>query len=229
MLSSRNIMVKPTPEKVVSYLRVSTEKQGKSGLGLEAQREEIARYLASTGGTLLMEFEEVETGKGADAMDKRPKLKAAIALAKKQKAVLVIAKLDRLARNVHFISGLMETGVQFKCCDFPSADRTMIHIYAAMAEHEGRRISDRIRVALAAKKAGGGTLGNAPSLKPFNGARAAAAAEFAAKLQPTLTAYLQQGLTQRAIVDRLNAVGIKTATGSEWSLIQLQRVLKRMG
>src|SRR5678816_2981687 len=95
--------------KAISYLRVSTAKQGKSGLGLEAQREAVARYLASIGATLIEEFEEVETGKGADALDKRPRLKAAIALAKKRKAILVIAKLDRLARNVHFVSGLMET------------------------------------------------------------------------------------------------------------------------
>jgi DNA invertase Pin-like site-specific DNA recombinase len=222
------IMVKHTPENVVSYLRVSTVMQGKSGLGLEAQREAVARYLAGSGGTLLEEFEEVETGKGSDALDKRPKLKAAIALAKKRKAVLVIAKLDRLARNVHFISGLMETGVQFKCCDFPSADRTMIHIYAAMAEHEGRRISERIRDALAAKKANGGTLGNTASLKPLNGARAGDAAQFAAKLQPTLDAFKAQNMTQRAMIEALNNAGTKTARGGQWSLMQLQRVLARL-
>lgn len=221
-------MVKHTQENVVSYLRVSTKMQGKSGLGLEAQREAVARYLAGSGGTLLEEFEEVETGKGSDALDKRPKLKAAIALAKKRKAVLVIAKLDRLARNVHFISGLMETGVQFKCCDFPSADRTMIHIYAAMAEHEGRRISERIRDALAAKKANGGTLGNAASLKPLNGARAGDAAQFAAKLQPTLVAFKAQNMTQRAMMEALNKAGTKTAQGGQWSLMQLQRVLARI-
>lgn len=221
-------MTKQPSTKAVSYLRVSTERQGKSGLGLEAQREAVARYLTSIGADLVQEFEEVETGKGSDALDKRPKLKAAIALAKKQKAVLVIAKLDRLARNVHFISGLMETGVEFRCCDFPTADRTMIHIYAAMAEHEGRRISERIRDALAAKKAKGQALGNPASLRPLNGARAADAAEFAAKLRPTVTAFVEQGLTQRAIVAELNAVGIKTAKGSEWGLIQLQRVLARM-
>lgn len=221
-------MVKHTSENVVSYLRVSTVMQGKSGLGLEAQREAVARYLAGSGGTLLEEFEEVETGKGSDALDKRPKLKAAIALAKKRKAVLVIAKLDRLARNVHFISGLMETGVQFKCCDFPSADRTMIHIYAAMAEHEGRRISERIRDALAAKKANGGTLGNAASLKPLNGARAGDAALFAAKLKPTLEAFKAQNMTQRAMMEALNKAGTKTAQGGQWSLMQLQRVMARL-
>jgi DNA invertase Pin-like site-specific DNA recombinase len=228
MRSKHKSTLQPTSEKVVSYLRVSTAMQGKSGLGLEAQREAVARYLAANGSTLVREFEEVETGKGSDAMDKRPQLKAAIALAKKHKAVLVIAKLDRLARNVHFISGLMETGVQFKCCDFPSADRTMIHIYAAMAEHEGRRISERIKDALAAKKAKGGTLGNASSLQPVNGARAAGAAEFAIKLKPTLDAYKAQGMSQRDMVEAMNGAGIKTAQGNAWHLGQLQRVLSRM-
>ncbi|MES2714639.1 MAG: recombinase family protein [Pseudomonadota bacterium] len=220
-------MTKHPTTKAVSYLRVSTERQGKSGLGLEAQREAVARYLGASGLTLVQEFEEVETGKGSDALDKRPKLKAAIALAKKQKAVLVIAKLDRLARNVHFISGLMEQKVEFRCCDFPSADRTMLHIYATMAEAEGHRISLRIRDALAAKKARGESVGNPGSLKPMNGTRAAAAAEFAAKLRPTIEAFQARDLTQRAIVDELNAVGIKTAQGGEWGLIQLQRVVSR--
>lgn len=221
-------MPKSTTTKAVSYLRVSTERQGKSGLGLEAQREAVTRYLASIGATLVEEFEEVETGKGSDALDKRPKLKAAIALAKKRKAILVIAKLDRLARNVHFISGLMEQKVEFRCCDFPSADRTMLHIYATMAEAEGHRISERIKAALAAKKARGLPVGNPATLRPLNGARALDAAEFAAKLQPTISAYIAKGLKQRAIIDELNAVGIKTARGGEWGLVQLQRVLSRM-
>jgi DNA invertase Pin-like site-specific DNA recombinase len=214
-------------EKVVSYLRVSTNKQLKSGLGLEAQREKVAQYVAGAGAEFLEEFLEAETGKGADALSKRPQLKAAIKFAKENKAVLVIAKLDRLARNVHFVSGLLETGVQFKCCDYPEADRTMLHIYAVMAEHEGRRISERITDALAAKRARKEVLGNAASLKPFNGVRAAGAAEFAKTVYPTIQAFQQQGLAQRAIVDRLNQVGIKTANGGEWGLIQLQRVIVR--
>lgn len=214
-------------EKVVSYYRVSTQKQGRSGLGLDAQRAAVAAYVAGAGAVLLAEYEEVETGKGSNALDKRPILKDAIAFAKKNKAVLVIAKLDRLARNVHFVSGLMETGVQFKCCDFPSADRTMIHIYAAMAEHEGQRISQRIKDAFAAKKARGGINGNIASLQPLNGVRAASAADFATKVGPTIRAFQSQGLTQRAIVQELNSVGIKTANGGEWGLIQLQRVIAR--
>ena len=214
-------------EKVVSYLRVSTSKQQKSGLGLEAQREKVAQYIAGAGAVLLMEFEEAETGKGSNALAKRPILREAIAFAKKNKAVLVIAKLDRLARNVHFVSGLMETGVQFKCCDYPEADRTMLHIYAAMAEHDGRRISERIKDAFAAKKARGGILGNPDSLKPLNGVRAADAATFAKTIYPVIQAFQQQDLPQRAIVQRLNDAGIKTANGGEWGLIQLQRVIAR--
>ena len=220
-------MVKVKVAKVVSYLRVSTGKQLKSGLGLEAQREKVAQYVAGAGAVLLKEFQEAETGKGANALDKRPQLKAAIKFAKDNKAVLVIAKLDRLARNVHFVSGLLETGVQFKCCDFPEADKTMIHIYAVMAEHEGRRISERIKDAFAAKKARGGVLGNPDSLKPFNGVRAAFAAEFAKTVYPVIQAFQQQDLPQRAIVQRLNDAGIKTANGGEWGLIQLQRVIAR--
>lgn len=214
--------------RVVAYYRVSTERQGRSGLGLEAQREAVRRHLAETRAELLDEFQDVETGKGSDAMERRPGLRAAVALAKKRRATLLIAKLDRLARNVHFVSGLMETGVQFQCCDFPTADRTMVHIYAAMAEHEGRRISQRISEALQAKKARGERIGNAATLQPLNGARARDAVEFAKKLGPTLRAYAAQGMTQRAMVDELNRIGTKTARGGAWSLVQLQRVLSRL-
>lgn len=214
-------------ERVVSYLRVSTERQGRSGLGLEAQRQAVARYTKDMGAELVAEFEEVETGKGSNALDRRPQLRAAVALAKKKRAVLVIAKLDRLARNVHFVSGLMETGVQFRCCDFPTADRTMLHIYAAMAEHEGRRISQRISEALQAKKRSGRPVGNVASLQPLNGVRAAEADAFAQRLRPTLEAYRAKGMSQRAMVEALNGAGITTARGGAWTLVQLQRVLSR--
>ena len=221
-------MSKSTTQKAVSYLRVSTVRQGESGLGLEAQRDSVERYLAGIGATLVQEFEEVETGKGSNALAKRPQLRDAIALAKKHKAILVIAKLDRLARNVHFISGLMETGIEFRCCDFPTADRTMLHMYAVMAEHEGRRISQRVSDALQAKKRRGEVVGNAASLVPTNGVRSTQAAAFADKLRPTLESFVAEGMTQRAIADRLNELGVKTARGGEWSLMQLQRVLSRL-
>lgn len=215
-------------ERVVSYLRVSTARQGKSGLGLDAQREAVAGYVAQRGASLVAEFEEVETGKGSNALEKRPQLRAAIALAKKRRAVLVIAKLDRLARNVHFVSGLMETGVQFRCCDYPNADTFMLHIYASVAQQEGERISSRIREALAAKKASGAPVGNPASLQPMNGARAQAAAEQAEKLRPTLQAYQAQGMRQRDMVAALTAAGVPTASGGQWSLMQLQRILSRI-
>lgn len=215
-------------ERIVAYYRVSTQRQGQSGLGLEAQREAVRRYMEGHPTELLGEFEEVETGKGANALDKRPQLRAAVAMAKKSRATLLIAKLDRLARNVHFVSGLLETGVQFRSCDFPDADRTMIHFYAVMAEHEGRRISERIRDALAAKKARGEAVGNSASLQPLNGARASEAGEFAARLRPTLEGYKAAKMTQREMVAALGGAGIKTARGGEWSLMQLQRVLARV-
>lgn len=214
---------------VVAYYRVSTARQGRSGLGLEAQRAAVQRYIEASGANLLAEFQDIETGKGANAMDRRPGLRDAVSHAKRKRAVLLIAKLDRLARNVHFVSGLMETGVQFRCCDQPDADRTMLHIYATMAEHEGRRISTRIREALAAKKARGQTLGNLSTLEPLNGARKAAAEAFAEGLRATIKGYQAQGVTQRAMVDALNLAGVPTARRQGcWSLMQLQRIVARL-
>lgn len=141
---------------------------------------------------------------------------------------LLIAKLDRLARNVHFFSGLMEDDVKFQCCDFPTADGFMLHVYAAVAEQEGRRIRQRIKDALAAKKARGETVGNASGLQPLNGTRAAQAAQFAIKLRPTIEAYEAQGMTQRAMVEAMNSAGIKSAKGGQWGLVQLQRVMQRL-
>lgn len=225
-------------ERVVAYYRVSTARQGDSGLGLEAQREAVRRHMQERGAHLVThqqggesvpaEFTEVETGKGSNALERRPMLAQAIALAKRKKAVLLIAKLDRLARNVHFVSGLMETGVQFRCCDLPTEDRTMVHFYAVMAEAEGRRISQRISDALQAKKARGEPVGNPANLQPFNGARAGVAHAFAEKLRPVLAPFMETGMTQRAMVEALNGAGVKTAQGGEWGLVQLQRVLARL-
>jgi DNA invertase Pin-like site-specific DNA recombinase len=132
--------------KWVSYLRVSTDKQGASGLGLEAQRKAVADYLNGDKWTLAKEFVEIESGKRSD----RPKLAEALALCKKLKAKLIVAKLDRLGRNVHFLSGLMESGVDFVAVDQPFANKLTIHILAAVAEHEREMISTRTRDALAA-------------------------------------------------------------------------------
>src|SRR3954471_7798 len=139
----------------VSYLRVSTAMQGASGLGLEAQREAIDRHVRQAGGKLLSEHIEIESGKKND----RPEIAKALAAARAKRATLIIAKLDRLARNVAFISNLMESGVDFVAVDLPQANRLTVHILAAVAEHEAKMISERTKAALAAAKARGQQLG----------------------------------------------------------------------
>ena len=211
----------------ITYYRVSTIRQGASGLGLDAQRQTVAQYLAEGCKTVLAEFVEIETGKGANALDRRPELRQAIALCSKLGATLLIAKLDRLARNVHFVSGLMESKVKFVACDLPEANQLTIHIMAAFAEHEARRISERTRDALAAAKARGVVLGatGPANLKRNTQERQAVASAFSARLMPLLNGFQGQGLTQRAIVSQLNDLGIKAPRGGVWSLGQVQRVL----
>ena len=211
----------------VLYFRVSTARQGMSGLGLDAQRLTVAQYLAGGTRTVLAEFVEVETGKGANALEKRPELRSALDLCKRSGATLLIAKLDRLARNVHFVSGLMESKVQFVACDLPEANQLTIHIMAAFAEHEARRISERTRDALAAAKARGVVLGatGPANLKQHTQHRQEAACAFKTRLMPLLNGFVSQGLSRRAMVVQLNDIGIKAPKGGAWSLGQVQRVL----
>ena len=161
MARSRKIAADPasTGRQFVAYYRVSTARQGESELGLEAQRAAVARYLAQAGAgaALAAEFTEVESGK---RHTNRPQLAKAIEQAKRGAATLIIAKLDRLARNVHFISGLMESAADFVACDMPHANRLTIHILAAIAEHEREMISARTVAALEQVKARGTRLGN---------------------------------------------------------------------
>ncbi|WP_031431685.1 recombinase family protein [Methylomicrobium agile] len=215
--------------KFVAYYRVSTQKQGQSGLGLEAQESAVMSYLNGGRWELVESFTEIETGKGANALERRPQLRAALEQCKKMKATLVIAKLDRLARNVHFVSGLIESGVEFMAADMPHANKTMIQIHAVMSEHERDQISARTKAALAAAKARGVMLGaaGAANLKPNIEERQQAAEEFAGKLKGVIEGMKARGLSQRAMCDELNKLGIKTARGGEWSLIQLQRVMAR--
>jgi DNA invertase Pin-like site-specific DNA recombinase len=217
--------------KFVAYYRVSTQQQGRSGLGLDAQRKAVTDYLNGGRWTLLGEFTEVETGKGADALDKRPQLRAALALCKKRKATLVIAKLDRLARNVHFVSGLMESKVPFVAADMPHADKTMIHMYAVMSEWERDAISKRTKAALAAAKARGVQLGRAgrANLAAMNAQRHNEAQARAGDLRETLLGLQERGKTQRDIVDELNRLGVKSNRGGAWHLRTVQRVLARIG
>jgi DNA invertase Pin-like site-specific DNA recombinase len=223
--------------KYIAYYRVSTQKQGVSGLGLEAQRETVARYLGGAAAELAGEFIETETGKGVDALTKRPQLRAALEACRKSGAKLLIAKLDRLARNVHFITGLMEAAkgngrnaVKFVACDMPEANDLTIHIMAAFAEHEAKRISERTKDALRAAKARGQVLGVAgkANLRPNIEKRQTEADSFAQKLCSLVEGFKLCGLSQRQMVAELNSLGVHTAKGHEWSLIQLQRIIKRL-
>lgn len=223
--------------KYIAYYRVSTQKQGASGLGLEAQQAAVSQYLNGGAWELVGEFVETETGKGADALAKRPQLRAALDACRKSGAKLLIAKLDRLARNVHFITGLMEASrgngknaVKFVACDMPDANDLTIHLMAAFAEHEAKRISERTKDALAMAKKRGVPLGaaGAANLKPNIERRQADAAAFAEKLRGQIKGFELRGLTQRQMVDELNQLDIRTARGGTWSLIQLQRVVSRL-
>ncbi|WP_438281838.1 recombinase family protein [Pseudomonas alabamensis] len=216
--------------KFVSYLRVSTQKQGASGLGLEAQREVVERYVTAASGELVQEYQEIETGKGSDALTKRPMLRAALEFCRKHKATLIIAKLDRLARNVHFVSGLMESRVKFVACDMPEASELTIHIMAAFAEHEAKRISQRTKEALAVAKARGTVLGRsgAANLKPNVEQRQQAAGAFVEKLRSVFEGMRSKKLSQRAMVAELNNIGIPAPQGGNWSLTQVQRALARL-
>ena len=195
-------------------------------MGLEAQREAVARYAEDHGLEVIAEYQETETGKGSNALSKRPQLLAALAEAKRSKARLVIAKLDRLARNVHFISGLMETGVDFVVADMPHADKFRLHLEAVIAEDEARRISERTKDALAAAKAKGVELGkNGKLLAARN---KASAAERVAPIVPLLSELKREGLSLREMVATLNDRRVPSPAGGRWHLANLHRALGRM-
>jgi DNA invertase Pin-like site-specific DNA recombinase len=219
-----------TPRAAVTYYRVSTSGQEQSGLGLDAQREAVARYLNGAGWELVDEFTETETGKGSNALAKRPQLRAALELCKRRGATLVVAKLDRLARNVHFVSGLQEAGCDFVAVDMPQANKAMIQMHALMAEWERDQISQRTKDALAALKASGKKLGTAgpANLRRNIEERQGAANAFAAKLAGVVAGFQSRGLSQRQMVVELNAVGIRAPRGGEWSLRQVQHLLARL-
>lgn len=211
----------------VAYYRVSTQRQGRSGLGLDAQRQAVDALVSARGGQLVAAFEEIETGKGANALSKRPQLRAALDRARSARATLVIAKLDRLARNVHFISGLIEQRVPIVAADMPDADITMLHIYAAMAEREARITSERTKAALAAAKARGTELGSNGRVLAIQNRQAALDA--LEPLRPVLAELRAEGLTVRAMADRLNASGCATPHGGRWHASNLHRALERLG
>jgi DNA invertase Pin-like site-specific DNA recombinase len=219
--------------KFISYLRVSTARQGASGLGLEAQREAVSRYLNGGHWELIQEVVEVESGKRND----RPAIAEALRLCRLHKAKLVIAKLDRLARNVHFISSLMESGVDFVACDFPEANRLTVHILAAVAEHEATMISARTKAALTAAKARGTVLGGQRgSVERMAGmaaignaasavVRKAAVSKRRDDLLPVIESLRANGAASfRAIAQGLNAAGLTTARGKQWTATQVLRL-----
>jgi DNA invertase Pin-like site-specific DNA recombinase len=222
--------------KFVAYYRVSTAKQGRSGLGLDAQKNAVADYLNGGHWTLVDEVTEVESGtrKGND----RPALQNALALCRVHGATLIIAKLDRLARNVAFISNLMESDVEFTACDFPKANRLTVHILAAVAEHEAEMISARTKAALQAAKARGVKLGGdrdgviARHARKGNRAsaavRTAKAEKRAADLLPTIEAIKAEGATSlRQIAAKLNEKKIPLPRGGQWGAQQVQLVIDR--
>jgi len=204
----------PGMKPFIAYYRVSTDRQGRSGLGLDAQRSAVAGYVAGKG-ELAAEFTEIESGKRND----RPQLVAALTACRRQRAVLVIAKLDRLARNVAFIAGLMESGAEFVAVDMPEASPLTLHIMAAFAEHERAMISQRTREALAAAKKRGTRLGNpraalaAPLAHQANRNQADA---FAAPLLPLIESLRRQGMSLAAIAEELNRRHIPTARRRQW-------------
>lgn len=226
--------------KLVAYRRVSTVRQGESGLGLEAQDTAIQGYRAMVGGVIIATYEEVETGK-RDTHQNRPALQRAIAHAKRSKATLVIAKLDRLARSVYVTAELHRTGVDFVACDNPHANRLTVQILAAVNEDEARRISTRTKEALAAYKARGGVLGAARpecrgNLTDASRLKGAAASGVVARsladeayvdLAPMMIEWRAEGMTQAKIAEQLNVDGHTTRTGKPWNQVQVMRVLDR--
>jgi len=208
---------------LIAYIRVSTQKQGKSGLGLEAQDAAIIAFAKANGFTISHVFTEVETAKGNDALERRPQLAQALKAAKKAKCAVVVAKLDRLSRDVAFISGLMSQKVPFICCDLGAdANPFMLHIYAALAEQERRMISERTKVAMQAAKDRGVTIGNAN----FGEANRNAAAERAEELREVLTELQNYSATRVARI--LNDRKIATPTGAPWSAKTVIRLRERV-
>jgi DNA invertase Pin-like site-specific DNA recombinase len=211
----------------IAYYRVSTDQQGKSGLGLDAQRAAVENYLNGGNWKLVGEFTEIESGKNGD----RPQLAAALAACKKRKANLVIAKLDRLSRNLAFIANLIESGTDFVAADNPHANKSMVQMMAVFAEMERDAISKRTREALAAAKARGVKLGN-PRLSEAsakaNTAAREAAERFAANVVPIIEQIRASGITGfRGVARALTARGVRTARGGQWTARAVINVLER--
>ena len=223
-------MIRP----IIAYIRVSTQKQGQSGLGLQGQQAAIERFCAVEGYLVAKIFTEIETAKGADALDRRPQLKSALRQASAYKCPIVVAKLDRLSRDVAFISGLMAQGVPFIVTEIPNADPFMLHIYAAVAEQERTKISERTKAALAAAKARGVKLGNPHGPTPFS---AEMQRQGVAALRQQADARAQQlseifaeyaGESANATARALNDRGLPSGRGGKWTARSVINVRKRL-
>jgi DNA invertase Pin-like site-specific DNA recombinase len=219
-------------KQIIAYIRVSTSQQSRSGLGIEAQREALARFALEAGYEVAAEFVEVETGKGSDALDRRPQLAAALAKARTLRCPVAVAKLDRLSRDVHFISGLMAHRVPFVVAELgPEIDPFILHLYAALAEKERALIAGRTKSALAAAKAKGVKLGN-PNIEAARGAAVAAikaeADRVAGNVLPIIAEIRKSGATTlRAIAEALNARGVPTPRGGRWHAMSVRNALAR--
>ena len=205
----------------VSYVRVSTERQGRSGLGLEVQRDVVNRFVSQNQGQLIAEYVEVVSGK----RQRRKELSEALEKCRKHNATLVIAKLDRLARNVHFISGLIESGVNFRVADMPEANRFVLHVMAAVAEQEGRAISERTKAALSRARARGVRLG--VTCRVLADKKIADAEAFSREMGPLIAQLKDNGLSVRKIAERLNIDKVPSYGGGDWHSTTVQRVWTR--
>jgi DNA invertase Pin-like site-specific DNA recombinase len=210
-------------QRFIAYFRVSTDRQGRSGLGLDAQREAVRQFLTARPAAVIAEFVEVESG----GKDDRPKLLEALAACQRTKATLLIAKLDRLARSVSFVAGLMDGDVDFVAVDLPYASRFVLHIMAAVAEHERQIIGERTKAALAAAKARGVRLGtNGTVLAERHKTEAIEYAQQIASVFQTVR--LAGAVTTRQIANSLNAMGIPSRQGGQWHAATVGRILQRM-
>lgn len=220
-------------QSIILYIRVSTHRQGKSGLGLESQRTICQQFSAQNGYEIVQEYSEVETGKGADALEKRPQLATALSDAKKKRCSVLVAKLDRLSRDVHFISGLVAKSVPFVVAELGAdVDPFMLHIYAALAEKERSLISQRTKAALQEKKAAGAQLGNRTNLAEAQAKglkeRLRRADKFAANVLPIISEIQSTGVTNyQAVANALNRRGIATARGGEWYPSTVRKLILR--
>lgn len=221
-------------QKYITYYRVSTQRQGKSGLGLEAQQVAVRGFLAGhPGAQILAEFTEIESGRKSD----RKQLASAMLMARMTRGTLLIAKLDRLARDVHFLTGLEKAGVDFIAADMPHANRVTVTVMAAIAEEEARAISARTKAALAARKARGLPLGNLSTLRPADpdvlararAAWSAKAVEHAMMTLPAIQELRAAGLSLRATAGEMTDRGFTTTRGGPWTAAQVAAVLRRVG